>query len=167
MPEANMTPKQKAFVLEYIKDFNASQAAIRAGYSPKTSRLTGHRLITNDNIKAEIDKEYERRAMSANEVLSRMTDIAQGSAADYLTIDEHGYTGIDLKKMKAAGKLHLIKKYSVTKNGTVVELYDAQAALLQMGKQHGLFVNQHKVTGDINYKELTDDELRAIRDSKR
>ena len=142
-----MTPKQRAFVFEYIKDFNATQAAIRAGYSKKTARFIGCENLTKPNISAEIDKEFEKRAMSANEVLSRMGDIARGNADDYLTIDEYGYAGLDLHKMKRAGKLHLIKKYNVTKNGTVIELYDAQAALVQMGKQHGLFPNRQEITG--------------------
>jgi len=142
-----MTPKQRAFVFEYLIDFNATQAAIRAGYSPKWAGTNCDKLLKNTNILAAIDEEFQKRAMSANEVLSRMTDIAQGSAADYLTIDKHGYVGIDLLKMKKEGKLHLIKKYSVTKNGTVVELYDASAALVQMGKQHGLFPNRQELTG--------------------
>ena len=142
-----MTPKQKAFVLEYIKDFNATRAAIVAGYKPKWAATNTTKLLNNTNIKAAIDEEYEKRAMSATEVLARMTDIARGSADDYILIDEYGYEGIDLKKMKEAGKLHLIKKYSNTKNGTIIELYDAQSALVQMGKQHGLFPNRQEVTG--------------------
>jgi phage terminase small subunit len=142
-----MTPKQRAFVLEYIKDFNATQAAIRAGYSPKYAGTNCDKLLKNTKISAAIDEEFQKRAMSANEVLSRMGDIARGTADDYLTIDKYGYAGLDLQKMKEAGKLHLIKKYSNTKNGVVLELYDAQAALVQMGKQHGLFPNRQELTG--------------------
>ena len=142
-----MTPKQRAFIAEYLKDFNATQAAIRAGYSPRTAYSIGHENLNKPEISAAIDEEYEKRAMSATEVLARMTDIARGSADDYILIDEYGYEGIDLKKMKEAGKLHLIKKYSNTKNGTIIELYDAQSALVQMGKQHGLFPNRQEVTG--------------------
>jgi phage terminase small subunit len=142
-----VTPKQRAFVLEYIKDFNATQAALRAGYSPKTARFIGAENLTKPNISSEIDKEFEKRAMSATEVISRMTDIARGSGDDYLHIDDYGYAGIDLHKMKEAGKLHLIKKYKVGRDGTTIELYDAQAALVQMGKQHGLFPNRQEVTG--------------------
>jgi phage terminase small subunit len=141
-----LTPKQKAFVLEYIKDFNATRAAIVAGYKPKWAATNTTKLLNNTNIKAAIDEEYEKRAMSATEVLARTTDIARGSAEDYLTID-NGVVMIDLQRMKDAGKLHLVKKYKVTKQSIEVELYDAQAALLQMGKQHGLFPNRQEVTG--------------------
>ena len=142
-----MTPKQRAFVYEYLKDFNATQAAIRAGYSKKTARFIGCENLTKPNIAELIDEEFKRRAMSAHEVLSRMTDIARGSAEDYLVIDDYGYVGINLEQMKADGKLHLIKKYKPTKFGSDIELYDAQAALALMGKQHGLFPNRQEVTG--------------------
>jgi phage terminase small subunit len=161
-----VTPKQRAFVLEYIKDFNATRAAIRAGYSPKTARQIGQQNLSKLDISEEIDKEFQKRAMSASEVLSRMGDIARGSAEDYLTLD-HGHAVIDLQRMKDEGKMHLIKKYKVTKQSVEVELYDAQAALVQMGKQHGLFPNRQNVahSGNINFNELTDDELHAIAES--
>jgi len=71
--------------------------------------------------------------------------MARGSAEDYLTIDDYGHTSIDLSRMKTDGKLHLVKKYRVTKQSVEVELYDAQSALIQMGKQHGLFVDRSKI----------------------
>jgi phage terminase small subunit len=143
-----MTPKQRLFVLEYIKDFNATQAAIRAGYSPKYAGTNCDKLLKNTKISAAIDEEFQKRAMSANEVLSRMGDIARSSAEDYLDVDKGGYARINLGRMKEEGKLHLVKKYKVTKQGGIeVELYDAQAALVQMGKQHGLFPNRQELTG--------------------
>jgi phage terminase small subunit len=139
-----LTPKQRAFVLEYIKDFNATQAAIRAGYSPKTARQIGQQNLTKLVISQEIDKEFKARAMSSDEVLVRMADQAKGSAGDFLTIDRHGYASLDLERMKKEGKLHLIKKYKVTKQGTEVELYNAQNALIQLGKHHGLWEDKEK-----------------------
>ena len=56
--------KQEAFCREYVVDFNATRAAIRAGYSPKSARSTGHRLLTKDDISAEV-------AWLANERLER------------------------------------------------------------------------------------------------
>ena len=140
-----MTPKQRAFVFEYLKDFCASKAAIRAGYSPKWAGTNCDKLLKNTNISEMIDVEFEKRAMSAHEVLSRMTDMARGSVEDYLKVDDFGHASIDLEQMRDAGKLHLIKKYRVTKQAVEVELYDAQAALVQMGKQHGLFTDRSKV----------------------
>ena len=51
-----MNPKQAAFVREYVVDYNATQAAIRAGYSPKTAGVQGHDLLKKPNIAAEVKR---------------------------------------------------------------------------------------------------------------
>lgn len=62
-----LTPKQKNFADEYCAEQNATKAAIRAGYSEKTARSIGQRLLTKVDIKKYIDEKLER--------LSRKTDI--------------------------------------------------------------------------------------------
>ena len=51
-----MTPKQEAFAREYALDKNATQAAIRAGYSAKTAHSAGPRLLENVEVRALIEK---------------------------------------------------------------------------------------------------------------
>jgi phage terminase small subunit len=51
-----MNPKQKRFCQEYCKDLNGTQAAIRAGYSPKTAESQASRLLRNDKVSSEIAK---------------------------------------------------------------------------------------------------------------
>jgi len=51
-----LTDKQDRFCQEYIIDLNATQAAIRAGYSKKTARIKGCKLLTKANIQIEIQK---------------------------------------------------------------------------------------------------------------
>ncbi len=50
-----LTARQKAFIFEYPKDKNGTQAAIRAGYSPKAAKETGSKLLTNRHIRDAID----------------------------------------------------------------------------------------------------------------
>lgn len=57
-----MTPKQQAFVLEYLKDLNATQAAIRAGYSEDTARSIGSENLTKPDIAEAITKAQAERA---------------------------------------------------------------------------------------------------------
>ena len=52
----DLTPKQQAFSREYLVDFNATQAAIRAGYSEKTANEQAARLLVNVSVQAEIQK---------------------------------------------------------------------------------------------------------------
>ena len=55
-PAASLSPKQRRFVAEYLKDCNATQAAIRAGYSKKTAHSAGPRLLGNVGVALEIEK---------------------------------------------------------------------------------------------------------------
>jgi phage terminase small subunit len=131
-PKLNM--KQQAFVEEYLKDFNATQAAIRAGYSAKTAGSIGGQLLKKLEISRAIKEGVAERAMGADEVLLRIADIARGSLDDCL--DEHG--NISMVKARENGKLHLVRRYSSSeKFGEEVELYDKLKALELLGKNNG------------------------------
>lgn len=71
--------KRKAFVREYIVDFNATQAAIRAGYAKKSAATSASRLLRNDKIQAEIAKQVEKRAkrteITADRVLTELWEM--------------------------------------------------------------------------------------------
>jgi len=73
-----LTPKQRAFALEYTKDFNATQAAIRAGYSPKTAKQSGYDNMKKPYLVATIEEHYSRIAMSVEEAVARLSSIARG-----------------------------------------------------------------------------------------
>ena len=57
-----LTAKQKAFVAEYLIDLCATQAAIRAGYSEKTARSQGQRMLTNVDIARAVATGQARRS---------------------------------------------------------------------------------------------------------
>jgi phage terminase small subunit len=61
-----LTPKQERFINEYLIDLNATQAAIRAGYSKKTSKSQGQRLLTNVDIAAAIARAQGDRTERTN-----------------------------------------------------------------------------------------------------
>jgi phage terminase small subunit len=58
---SGLTPKQSLFVHEYLVDLNATQAAIRAGYAPKSADVNGPRLLGNAGVRAAIDAGIARR----------------------------------------------------------------------------------------------------------
>ena len=76
-----MTDKQNVFVQEYLKDLNATQAAIRAGYSHKTAYSIGQRLLRNveisNAINSAMSERSERTALTADYVLQNLHEIAQ------------------------------------------------------------------------------------------
>jgi phage terminase small subunit len=66
---AELTTKQEQFCLEYLKDFNATQAAIRAGYSPKTAVVTGHENLRKPDIKKKIDQLMSELVEDKNKII--------------------------------------------------------------------------------------------------
>ena len=97
-----MNAKQKRFCDEYLIDCNATQAAIRAGYSPKTAKVTGARLLTNDNLKAYIDEQLEQmhseKTADAQEIIEYLTTVMRGeSRSDVLCLCGDGCQKITQK----------------------------------------------------------------------
>ena len=60
-----LNKKQHKFIDEYLIDLNATEAAIRAGYSKKTARQQGSRLLTNDDISAEVKRRQKASSKNA------------------------------------------------------------------------------------------------------
>lgn len=79
---ALVNKRHEKFCHEYIKDMNATQAAIRTGYSEKTAKMQGSRLMTNDDIKARVkelrDAYFNENIMTAQQVEYELTRIALG-----------------------------------------------------------------------------------------
>ncbi|HAW7885485.1 TPA: terminase small subunit [Escherichia coli] len=75
-----LTAQQRRFVAEYLKDSNATQAAIRAGYSTKTADQIGHQLLKKTSVAQAIERQQkasiERTLGSADEVLAQMWQLA-------------------------------------------------------------------------------------------
>lgn len=80
MKSKALTPKQAAFVREYLVDLNATQAAVRAGYSPKTCEEQGYQLLRKTSVKAEIQAAMDKRAakveLNGDRVLNEITKLA-------------------------------------------------------------------------------------------
>lgn len=86
-----LNSKQARFVDEYIKDLNATQAAIRAGYSERTANQQASRLLANVKVQAAIqvamNKRSEQLKIDAEYVLRRLGEIDQMDAIDILHDD--------------------------------------------------------------------------------
>lgn len=85
---AKLTDKQELFAREYLKDLNATQAAIRAGYSEKTARSQANRMLTNVDIEMRIAElkadRNEEVGIDAAYVLRRLVEIDQMDVLDIL-----------------------------------------------------------------------------------
>ena len=143
-----LTARRQVFVDEYLKCWNASEAARVAGYAAPGAE--GHRLLKIAEVSEEIQRRVSERAMSADEVLVRLAEQARGSMSDFVSfVPGIKLPFLDLARAHEAGKFGLVKKLKYGKDGEVeFELYDAQAALVQLGKVHKLFTDKQDVTID-------------------
>ena len=161
---ARLTSKRKIFIEEYLRCWNGAEAARRAEY--KHPRQQASYLLTIPNIQEAIKERIAEKIMSADEVLVRLGEQARSEQTAYLNTDGT----IDLEKLIEDGKAHLVKGTKWDKDGNlIVEFYDAQSALVHVGKHCRIFkdevdLNIHGVvaTSEASMSELAkmdDDEL--------
>lgn len=155
-----LTLKQARFIDEFLKDpkGNASQAAIRAGYSIKGVGIQAHYLLNNIKIKAAIDK--HRQALLATSridqewVLSRLEMLVDFTIADFFNDDGtmKSFSDIPKEKLYAIGGFKQSKKILTLVDKTIIEdrikefkLPDKAKVLDTIGKYLGMFEKDNKI----------------------
>ncbi|UUZ80650.1 terminase small subunit [Paenibacillus sp. P26] len=122
--------KYKLFAAEYMRDFNATRAAMVAGYSKATAYSAGWRLLKNVEVQAEIKRlKAEREAdlgLDINRIISEYMKIAFADITDLVTIDEYG--GVNTKDGSAIDGT-VISEIKPTKFGVSIKLHDKVKAL--------------------------------------
>jgi len=140
MNEHNLTNKQFLWAEFLIQTSNGTLSAKLAGYKGNDNVLAGiaHANIRNPKIKAYLSDRYKEFAMSSDEVLMRLANIARASLTDYC--DENGT--IDWKKVAKDGyALKAIKK------GGKLEFESKLRALELIGKAQAMFSDKLEVAG--------------------
>ena len=142
-----LTARQQLFIDNYLKTWNATESARRARYKGDDASLAsvGSENLRKPQILAAIEKRLKASHLSADQVLARMAEMANVNVADFLADDG----SVDLEKLKARG--YLVKKYKAKQyvegkgddaklaNVEEFEVYDAQNALVNIGKHLKLF----------------------------
>ena len=136
-----LTDKQKLWVSAYLETWNATEAAKRAGYQGNRNTLStiGAENLNRPKLRAEIEKRLTEAALSANEVLARLSEQAKARHSDFF--DRWGRP--NWEEIRARG--HLVKKVYNTLHGWRVELHDNQKALELMARHHGLLVDRIQI----------------------
>lgn len=171
-PDTELTNKQKAFVEEYLVDLNATQAAIRAGYSEHTAKDIGCENLAKPYIQNAVqilmDERSKRTTISADKVLQEIAKLGFANMLDYMRIDDQGLAVVDLNtltKEQAAAITEITvttrkdkigdKEISEVEN-VKLKLADKGVNLERLGKHLKLFTDRQEVTGlnggPINYK---------------
>lgn len=105
---ANLTPKQQRFVEEYLIDLNATQAAIRAGYSEKTAYSVGH-----ENLKKP---EIQKAIQEAQEILSNKTQLTVDMVVNGLLKEAQDYAEGSTQSARVSAWAHLGKHLGMFKD---------------------------------------------------
>jgi phage terminase small subunit len=148
---AKMTDKQKRFCDEYLIDLNATQAAIRAGYTEKYAHTNANKLLQNTTIKnflAERMREKESKLIAdQNEVLEYLTKVLRGEEKDEnLSVNAMG----ELERLEVRKQANQLK------------------AAETLAKYHGLLTDKVEVKGELNnpFEGLTTEELKKLIDDE-
>lgn len=171
---AKLTDKQELFAREYLKDLNATQAAIRAGYSEKTAKEQAARLLTNVNVQTFVAElkatRVEQTGIDAAYVLRRLVEIDQMDVLDILLSNGElkpirdwpktwrtTLSGMDVTEI-AGDTPSLLKKIKWPDKVKNLELLgkhvDVQAFKEQIANEH-----TGKNGGPIEYTDITEEEL--------
>lgn len=138
-----MTKRQERFIQEYLIDLNAKQAAIRAGYSPKTAQEQASRLLSNVKVQTAIaaflDSMTSANIADAEEVMKYLTAVMRGEhTEEVLILVGNGVQKITTKQVSAKDRI--------------------RAAEL-LGKRYGLFSDKVKIDNAIPVVIVGDDQL--------
>lgn len=149
-----LRPKQKRFVEEYLIDLNATQAAIRAGYSKKTAHSQGQRLLKNVEISAMIEKAIsersERTQVTADEVIREYARLAFSDMLDYVSFGPSGVAIRDSKELDedAARAIAEVSESKSQSGGSIkFKLHSKTEALQALGRHLKLFVDRVEHSG--------------------
>lgn len=184
---AKLTDKQKKFVDEYLIDLNATQAAIRAGYSQKNAFKIGSELLQKTTVAEHIGKrmrDRERRTeITQDKVLQELAKIGFSNGSDFAKvvekvgkkpiydsegnkIDEEEYVYKEVE-ITDTDKLPEDKKAAIsgikeTKFGISVESCDKVKALELIGRHLGMFNDKLNVKADVENSGEIDVKIKVI-----
>lgn len=181
MPD--LSDKQRKFAAEYLIDQNATQAAIRAGYSAKTARQQGARLLSHVDIQALIAtkaQQVERRAaaveqrieISAERTLAEIARIGYCDPVQMLD-DDGKLLPVSKWPEDARRAIASIKTRRVVEGSgedaheveiTEVKFWDKNSALEKLAKHHALYAGEQPgtvINNTYNHVEVTIEEARA------
>ena len=163
--EFQITDRMKKFVDEYLIDFNATQAAIRAGYSPDTANEQGSQLLARPDIRelvAEGQKEVmERTQTFQDNAVDELKIVGFSDLADFLTVKADGiveqkpFNELTKAQTKCIKKIKQTVRSSHSADGTIlhqtavieIELHDKLRALELLGRHLGMFNDTLRLEG--------------------
>ena len=158
-----MTKKQKRFIEEYLIDLNATQAAIRAGYSPDTAKSIGSENLTKPDIQARIAKAMAERSrrtgVNADRVVMELAKIAFVNASDVIDAETATLKPDGAPDDTAAIQSVKVKTFGEDGLEREIKMADKLKALELLGKHLGMFKDKVELSGSLETEKTKLDDL--------
>lgn len=159
---AKLTAKQQKFADEYLIDLNATQAAIRAGYSPRSADVQGARLLANARIRAYIDERMAehsaRTGVNQERIIRELARIAFLDPTQLVNMDSAEILDDTSADDRAA--IASVKVKSMTGETDMIErevrFADKIKALELLGKRFGMWLDRQQVDGTVGVQIIDD-----------
>lgn len=161
MAARKLTPKQAEFVRQYLVDLNATQAAIRAGYSERNASKIASELLDKTGVREAIaaaqSRREQRTEITQDKVVAELAKIAFGSARDVMTWGPQGVILKDSAELtdEQAAAIAGVSE-NITQNGSSLKLkrHDKVKALELLGRHLGMFTDKVKneISGGLEIK---------------
>lgn len=152
----NLTVKQQNFAQEYLVDFNAGQAAIRAGYSKRSARVKGCELLKDPRIKAIVEKRLEelseRVKITQEQVVEELVKIAKADMSDFATWGPEGVQFKDSAELRPEDTAAVAEvSQTITEHGGTrrIRLHDKLKALELLGRYFSMFNDNVNLKSDV------------------
>ena len=179
-----LTARQARFVDEYLVDFNATQAAIRAGYTARSAEVTAAKLLRNAKVQAEISRRQKdlqkRTEVTQERVVRELARVAFSNATNAVQVQPRTIVGADGKEiviqtvvLTATAELTDDQRAAISQikqgaNGIEIKMYDKLKALELLGRHIGMFNDKLELKATVTenpFAGLSTDELRRLIDS--
>ena len=153
-----VTKKQKQFCEEYLIDLNATQAAIRAGYSPETAYSIGQENLKKPEIRVHIDRAIAERSkrtgVNADRVVRELAKVAFVNASDVIDAGDATLKADATPEDLAAIQSVKVKTFGEGGLEREIKMADKLKALELLGRHLGMFEDRLKVSGQLNTGKL-------------
>jgi phage terminase small subunit len=151
--------RYEIFALEYLKDFNATAAAKRAGYPPKTAHERGSRLLSQNKRVAEIVEKAmaERKARltaDVDKLVIELMKIASINLDDIVVVDKDGKKRIDLDKL-TRDQWAAVESFKQEGLLTQVKFYSKTQAIEMLGRHLGMY-KDNPINVNVSLAELVE-----------
>lgn len=163
--------KQDLFVKEYLKDLNATQAYIRAGYKFKSENVaaaSAAKILRNpkiqEKIQAEMAEREKRTEITQDRVLREIANLAFTDRTGIVNLKKNRVIIQDFEELTPEQRA-CVAGVKETKYGIEVSFYNKEKALEMLGRHLGMFTEKVEVKGEINsnpLQGLTTEELKKL-----